>query len=127
MLRLLINKVALPMENASLNYVTIMAKQIFSMIMLGIENLHVNSDMSLQVLIRDLFDQYLPVLITELSPNNFKAADSLLKCFSEAKRDFSRIIFEKLSDNFIVVPTDNTTHKHCFLVSDKFYWKNLII
>ncbi|XP_043474055.1 protein MMS22-like [Leptopilina heterotoma] len=116
MLRLLINKVALPMENASLNYVTIMAKQIFSMIMLGIENLHVNSDMSLQVLIRDLFDQYLPVLITELSPNNFKAADSLLKCFSEAKRDFSRIIFEKLSDNFIVVPTDNTTHKHCFLV-----------
>lgn len=117
MLRLLINKVALPAENSPHSYVTVVAKQIFSMIMLGIENLHVNSDMALQVLIRDLFDQYLPLLITELSSNNFKVTDSLLKCFSEVKLEFSRIIFEKLSDHFIVVPADNTTHKHCFLVS----------
>lgn len=117
MLRLLINKVALPAENSPHIYVTVLAKQIFSMIMLGIENLHVNSDMSLQALIRDLFEQYLPLLITETSPNNFKVADSVLKCFSEAKFDFSRIIFEKLSGHFISVPADNTTHKHCFLVS----------
>ncbi|XP_033225230.1 protein MMS22-like [Belonocnema kinseyi] len=116
MLRLLINKVALPAENSPIGYVKNVAKRIFSMIILGIENLSVKSDMILQALIRDLFEQYLPLLITQSNANNFKVSDSLLKCFSEVKIDFCRLIFEKLADNFIVVPAENTTHKHCFLV-----------
>lgn len=117
MLRLLINKVALPAENSPIGYVKSVAKRIFSMIILGIENLSVKSDMILQALIRDLFEQYLPLLIIQLNANNFKVSDSLLKCFSEVKIDFCRLIFEKLADHFIVVPAENTTHKHCFLVS----------
>ena len=117
MLRLLINKVALPAENSPIGYVKNVAKRIFSMIMLGIENLNVKSDIILQALIRDLFEQYLPLLITQSNANNFKVSDSLLKSFSEAKVEFSRFIFKKLADHFIVVPAENTTHKHCFLVS----------
>lgn len=86
------------------------------MVMLGIEELSARSDLSLQALIRDLFEAYLPLLVT-VNSGNTKIAESLLQCFADVKIDFSCLLFEKLAASFIIVSADNTTHKHCYLVS----------
>lgn len=87
------------------------------MILLGMETLNVKSDISLQVLIRDLFDQYMPFLIIPTTnANTFKVSDSLLKCFKDAKADYIRLIFEILMTNFFNVSNDNMMHKHFYLV-----------
>lgn len=85
------------------------------MILLGIETLSARGDLFLEALIRDLFEAYLPFLVTE-NTGNFKIAEALLRCFVDAKIDFLCLIFEKLADNFIIVLGDNATHKHCYLV-----------
>ncbi|XP_043279695.1 protein MMS22-like [Venturia canescens] len=115
MLRVLVNKFVLTTEPVSQAYLKNLGKRIFSMVMLGIESLSARSDLSLQALIRDLFEAYLPLLVT-VNTGNIKVAESLLQCFADAKIDFSCLLFEKLAASFIIVSTDNTTHKHCYLV-----------
>lgn len=99
------------------NFLKNLGKKTFSMILLGMETLNVKSDISLQVLIRDLFDQYMPFLIIPTTnANTFKVSDSLLKCFKDAKADYIRLIFEILMTNFFNVSNDNMMHKHFYLV-----------
>ncbi|OXU29027.1 hypothetical protein TSAR_005155 [Trichomalopsis sarcophagae] len=118
MLRVLINKVALPPEQPAQPHLVHLAQRIFHMIILGIENLNVKADISLQTMIRELFERYLPLLITvEASNENaFKVADSLSKCFLEAKPNFVRSILDMLAANFVTICGSNSTHKHCYLV-----------
>lgn len=117
MLRTLINKVILVPENSTQPYIKQLGKRIFSMIILGLEKLNVKSDILLQAMIRDLFDQYLPILITEMNSGcNFRISDTLLKCFKEAKSEFIRSIFETLMSNFYNISSDNIMHKHSNLV-----------
>lgn len=116
MLRSLINKVILVPENSTQTYIKQLGKKIFSMIMLGLEKLNVKGDILLQAMIRDIFDQYLPILITEINGCNFKISDTLSKCFKEAKSDFLRLILETLMSNFYVIPSGNVMHKHSNLV-----------
>ncbi|CAK9817611.1 Protein MMS22-like [Anthophora quadrimaculata] len=113
MLKVLLNKTVLSVENTFLKN---LGKKTFSMIILGIEVLNVKSDISLQILIRDLFDQYITLLVTPIiNTNNYKVSDSLLKCFKDAKADILRLIFEILMTNFLTVSNDNI-HKHSHLV-----------
>ncbi|OAD54304.1 Protein MMS22-like [Eufriesea mexicana] len=110
----LLNKTILSVEQPFLKNI---GKKTFSMIVLGMEALNVRSDISLQVLIRDLFDQYMPLLVTStINANTFKVSDSLLKCFKDAKADFIRLIFEILMTNFFTISNDNIMHKHSYLV-----------
>lgn len=114
MFRTLLNKTILPLDNLFLKN---LGKKTFSMILLGIEALNIKSDISLQILIRDLFNQYMPLLITPINnTNNFKVSDSLLKCFRDAKADFLRLVFEILMTNFFTISSDNMMHKHFYFV-----------
>jgi len=117
MLRTLINKTILVPENSMHSYIKQLGKKIFSMIILGLEKLNIKGDILLQAMIRDIFDQYLPILITEINSGcSFKVADTLLKCFKEAKSEFLRSIFETLMSNFYNISSDNIMHKHSNLV-----------
>ncbi|XP_014204492.1 protein MMS22-like [Copidosoma floridanum] len=112
-LRLLINRVALSQEQVAQQHTL----RIFSMIILGIENLTIKSDISLQQLIRDLFERYLPLLILiDKSNGSFKVTDTLSKCFLDAQPDFVHFMLVTLTRNFIIIPGGNSTHKHCHLV-----------
>nr|XP_031832750.1 protein MMS22-like isoform X2 [Nomia melanderi] len=94
-----------------------LGKKTFSMILLGIETLNVKSDLSLQIMIKDLFDQYIPFLVTSINnTNNFKVSDSLLKCFKDAKAAFVHLILEILMTNFFTISSDNMLHKHFYLI-----------
>ncbi|XP_066597925.1 protein MMS22-like isoform X2 [Prorops nasuta] len=125
MLRVLINKVALPAEKSPQLFVRHLAKRIFSMILLGIENLSFRADITLQALVRDLFDQYIPLLITDVNNADFKISEILLKCFEDSKTNFSRLMFEMLMANFFIVSTDNMMHKYSYLAMILF--KKLIV
>lgn len=117
MLRTLINKIILVPENSVHSYIKQLGKRIFSMIILGLEKLNIKGDILLQAMIRDIFDQYLPILITEINSGcSFKVSDTLLKCFKEAKFEFLRSIFETLMSNFYTISSDNIMHKHSNLV-----------
>lgn len=117
MLRTLINKVILVPETSTQSYIKQLGKKIFSMVLLGFEKLNVKSDILLQAMIRDIFDQYLPILITETNSGcNFKVSDTLLKYFKEAKFEFIRLLFEMLMSNFYNISSDNIIHKHSNLV-----------
>ncbi|KAF3426824.1 hypothetical protein E2986_01096 [Frieseomelitta varia] len=112
--KILLNKTILSVEQPFLKN---LGKKTFSMILLGVEALNVKSDISLQILIRNLFDQYMPLLIVPtVNANSFKVSDSLLKCFKDAKADFIRLIFEILMTNFFNISNDNMMHKHSYLV-----------
>lgn len=114
MFRTLLNKTILSVEHS---YLKNLAKKTFSMIILGMEPLNVKSDLSLQVLMRDLFDQYMPLLATQtVNSNTYRVSDSLLKCFKDAEADFVRLIFEILTTNFFTISADNMMHKHSYLV-----------
>ncbi|XP_011498574.1 PREDICTED: protein MMS22-like [Ceratosolen solmsi marchali] len=117
-LKTLINKIALPPEQSTQQHITYLAQKIFSKLILGIENLNIKSDISLQTLIRELFERYLPLLIKieGNDGNSFQVSDTLSKCFLKAKPDFVRLILEILGRNFITIPGGNTVHKHCYLV-----------
>ncbi|XP_032672061.1 protein MMS22-like [Odontomachus brunneus] len=118
MLRTLINKVILVPENSTQLYLKQLGKRIFSMIILGLEKLNIKGDILLQAMMRDIFDQYLPILITEVNNSgNFKVSDVLLKCFKEAKCEFVRSIFEMLMSNFYNISSDNVMHKHSNLIT----------
>ena len=126
---MLINKIALPSEQLGQTYLMNLTRRVFSMIILGIENLDIenfDSDISLQTLLRDLFDRYLPLLVTKESNSNqsFVIADSVLSSFKKAKPTFSRSLLKVLSNHFIIIPKENTTHKHCHLVC--IYMKSFI-
>lgn len=118
MLRVLINKVALPPEQPAQSHLMHLAQRIFHMIILGIENLNVKADFSLQTMTRDLFERYLPLLVTveATNENTFKVADTLSKCFLEAKPNFVRSILDMLGANFVTICGSNSTHKNCYLV-----------
>lgn len=117
MLRTLINKIILVPEDSMHSYIKQLGKKIFSMIILGLEKLNIKGDILLQAMIRDIFDQYLPILITEINSGcSFKVSDTLLKCFKEAKPEFLRSIFETLMSNFYNISSDNVMHKHSNLV-----------
>ncbi|KAI4498080.1 hypothetical protein M0802_006904 [Mischocyttarus mexicanus] len=116
MLKVLLHKIALPTEQSSHGYIKNLCKKIFSMIILGLESLNIKSDISLQVLNRNLFDQYIPILITQDNSGHFKVSDSLLKCFQDAKADFSYLLFEMLMTLFFTISSDNNLHKHNHLV-----------
>jgi len=120
MLRTLINKVILISENSTQIYIKQLGKRIFSMIILGLEKLNVKGDILLQAMIRDIFDQYLPILITEIN-NSFKICDTLLKCFKEAKSEFLRSVFETLMSNFYIISSDNIMHKYSNSVCNRKY------
>ncbi|KYM87553.1 Protein MMS22-like protein [Atta colombica] len=118
MLRTLINKIILVPENSTQSYIKQLGKKIFSMIMLGLEKLNVKSDILLQAMIRDIFDQYLPILIVEVNSGcSFKVTDTLLKCFKDIKNEFLRTIFEMLMSNFYNISSDNILHKHSNLIT----------
>ncbi|XP_011065878.1 PREDICTED: protein MMS22-like [Acromyrmex echinatior] len=118
MLRTLINKIILVPENSTQSYIKQLGKKIFSMIMLGLEKLNVKSDILLQAMIRDIFDQYLPILIVEVNSGcSFKVSDTLLKCFKDVKNEFLRMIFEMLMSNFYNISSDNALHKHSNLIT----------
>ncbi|XP_028046332.2 protein MMS22-like isoform X2 [Monomorium pharaonis] len=118
MLRTLINKVILVPENSMQSYIKQLGKRIFSMVILGFDKLNIKSDIHLQAMFRDIFDQYLPILITEInSGHSFKISDTLLKCFKEARSDFLRTIFETLMSNFYTISSDNVIHKHSNLIT----------
>ncbi|XP_035727312.1 protein MMS22-like isoform X1 [Vespa mandarinia] len=117
MLKVLLHKIALPTEQSPQCYIKNLCKRIFSMIILGLESLNIKSDISLQVLTRNLFDQYISILITEDSSGNFKVSDTLLKCFHDAKGDFSHLLFEMLMTLFFTISSENNMHKHNHLVS----------
>lgn len=125
MLRTLINKIILVPENSTHTYIKQLGKKIFSMVLLGLEKLNVKGDILLQAMIRDIFDQYLPILITEINSGcSFKISDTLLKCFKEAKPEFLRSIFETLMSNFYNILSDNVMHKHSNLVCrGNFFYK----
>ncbi|XP_015602809.1 protein MMS22-like isoform X2 [Cephus cinctus] len=117
MLRDLIARTLLPHETEGPAYVISIAKQIFSLVILGLESLNVRADIYLQGLIRDLFARYLPLLITDTTGSrSCKISESLLKCFQDAKSEFLGLILEILSGNFIITFVQNTTHKICYLV-----------
>lgn len=117
MLRTLINKVLLVPENSPQSYIKQLGKEIFSMVLLGLEKLNVKSDIVLRAIIRDIFDQYLPILITKDNNGcNFKVCDSLLKFFKDAKCEYLRLILEMLMANFYNISSDNVMHKHANLV-----------
>ncbi|KAG9429298.1 protein MMS22-like isoform X1 [Apis mellifera carnica] len=112
--KILVNRTILSVEHSFLKN---LGKKTFSMIILGMETLNVRSDISLQVIIRDLFDQYMPLLIIPtINTNTFKVSDSLLKCFKDGKIDFICLIFEILMTNFFTISNDNMMHKHSYLV-----------
>ncbi|XP_033336521.2 protein MMS22-like isoform X1 [Megalopta genalis] len=114
MFKMLLNKTILSSDQPFLKN---FGKKTFSMILLGIEALNVKNDISLHILIKDLFDQYMPLLITSINnTNNFKVSDSLLKCFKDAKADFIHLVFEILMTNFFTISSDNMLHKHFYLV-----------
>ncbi|XP_076654446.1 protein MMS22-like [Halictus rubicundus] len=114
MFKMLLNRTVLSSDQPFLKN---LGKKTFSMILLGIEALNVKSDISLQILIKDLFDQYMPLLITSINnTNNFKVSDSLLKFFKDAKADFMHLVFEILMTNFFTISSDNMLHKHFYLV-----------
>lgn len=116
MLKVLLHKIALPTEQSSQCYIKNLCKRIFSMIILGLESLNIKSDISLQVLTRNLFDQYISILITEDSSGNFKVSDTLLKCFQDATVEFSHLLFEMLMTLFFTISSENNMHKHNYLV-----------
>lgn len=88
------------------------------MVILGFEKLNVKGDILLQAMIRDIFDQYLPILITEVNSGcSFKVSDALLKCFKKVKSEFLRTIFETLMSNFYNISSDNVMHKHSNLIT----------
>lgn len=116
MLKILIHKIALPSEQSSQSYIKNLCKRIFSMIVLGLESLNIKSDISLQALIRSLFDQYIPILIIQDTSGNFRVSDTLLKCFQDAKADFSYLIFEMLTTLYFTISSDNNMHKYSYLV-----------
>ncbi|KAK2579413.1 hypothetical protein KPH14_003271 [Odynerus spinipes] len=116
MLKILMYKIALPAEQSPQSYIKNLCKRIFSMIVLGLESLNVKSDISLQALIRNLFDQYIPILITQDNSGNFKVSDTLLKCFQDAKSDFSYLIFEMLMPLYFTISSDNNMHKYSHLM-----------
>jgi hypothetical protein len=126
---MLINKIALPPEQATLHYSVYLSQRIFSMLILGIGNLNVKLDISLQTLIRELFETYLPLLIKveSNSENSYKVADTLSKCFAEADRDFVCLILGMLVGQFITVVGGNTVHKHCSLVRLRSIIKQIVI
>lgn len=96
------------------------------MIILGLEKLNVKGDILLQAMIRDIFDQYLPILITEINSGcSFKVSDMLLKCFKEAKSEFLRSIFEMLMSNFYNISSDNIMHKHSNLVCRNYFYMSM--
>lgn len=111
----LINKVILVPASSTQPYLKQLGKRIFSMIILGFGKLNVKSDIMLLRMIREIFDQYLPILITETSSGNFKVSDMLLKCFKEAKYELVRLIFEELMLHFYKISND-VMHKHSTLV-----------
>ncbi|XP_015439046.1 PREDICTED: protein MMS22-like [Dufourea novaeangliae] len=114
MFKMLLNKAILSSDQLFLKN---LGKKTFSMILLGTEALNVKSNISLQILIKDLFDQYMPLLITPVNnTNNFKVSDSLLKCFKDGNADFIHLMFEILMTNFLSISSDNTMHKHFYLV-----------
>ncbi|XP_058805001.1 protein MMS22-like [Phymastichus coffea] len=117
MLKTLITKIALPLDQESLSCRIHLSQKIFSMIILGFENLNINVDISLQNLIRELFERYLSFLVipTDSNERSFKLADQLSMCFF-AKPDFTKSIFFILAKNLITLPQDQTTHSACYLV-----------
>ncbi|XP_011637201.1 protein MMS22-like isoform X2 [Pogonomyrmex barbatus] len=118
MLRTLINKIMLVSENSTQMYIKQLGKEIFSRVMLGLEKLNVKSDILLQALIRNIFNQYLPILITEINSGcSFKISDRLLECFKETKSEFLRLVFEILMSNFYNISSDNVTHKYFNLIT----------
>ncbi|XP_011860729.1 PREDICTED: protein MMS22-like isoform X2 [Vollenhovia emeryi] len=118
MLRTLINKIMLVSENSTQTYIRQLGKSIFSMVILGLEKLNVKSDILLQAMVRDLFGQYLPILIIEVNGGySFEVSDALLKCFKEGNGEFLRLIFETLMSNFYNISSDNVMHKHSNLIT----------
>lgn len=119
---MLVNKTILVPENSAQLYIKHLGKRIFSMVMLGFEKLNIKSDILLQAMIRDIFDQYLPILITEINSGcSFKVSETLLKCFIEAKPEFLRLILELLMSNFYNISSNNVMHKHANLVQSYNY------
>jgi len=115
-------------ENSTQSYIKQLGKSIFSMIILGLEKLNVKSDILLQVMIRDIFDQYLPILIIEVNSGcSFKISETLLKCFKDVKSEFLRSIFEMLMSNFYNISSDNVMHKHSNLVCSYNYSFNVSV
>ncbi|XP_046741977.1 protein MMS22-like [Diprion similis] len=110
----LIKKFVLPPDKPL--YIMNIGKRIFSWIILGIGNLNVRGDLSLQSLIKNLFEAYLPHLITDTcKTGSYKISEKLSNIFHDNNVDYLRLILDKLAVNFIVC-RDVVTHDHCYLV-----------
>ncbi|KAL0103091.1 hypothetical protein PUN28_017435 [Cardiocondyla obscurior] len=118
MLRTLISTIMLVPENSTQSYIKQLGKRIFSMVILSLEKLNVKNDIFLQVMTRNIFDQYLPILIIEVNNScSFKVSDTLLKCLKDVKSDFLHLIFETLMSNFYNISSDRVMHKHAILIT----------
>ncbi|KAJ8680183.1 hypothetical protein QAD02_015970 [Eretmocerus hayati] len=117
LLRALIHRIALPTDQSGQTYLLNPAQKIFSMIILGFENLNYKSEITLQTLIRELFERFLPILVRVDARNedSFKVVDTMSKCFLEGNISFTCWLLDFLRSNFIVTPKENATHKHCHL------------
>ncbi|XP_034947759.1 protein MMS22-like [Chelonus insularis] len=117
MLRNFINKFILP-SNEQLSYLKYLGKKIFSMIILGFESINAKNDIMLKNMIHELFQAYLPLLITENDENNvsFKFSEPLMRCFTDAQTEFVEFIFDILSTGFIKIASDNSMPKYSYLV-----------
>lgn len=117
----------LPSPSSQNSYVTDIGKKIFCMIISGIGKLDIGGDLTLQTLINDLFYNYLPILITNVSNDgkHCTISENLYRCFTKTTNiKYQKIIFEKLSQNFIL-SKNGETHRICYLV--RFYIYTIII
>ncbi|KAK0098257.1 hypothetical protein PV326_010156 [Microctonus aethiopoides] len=115
-LKIYINKFILPTDE-QMGFFKNLGKRIFSMVVLGFEAANPKSDVGLFNLLFDLFQNYLPLLITDNGgPSSFKISESLIRCFTDAKPDFINLIIERLSTGFLKISADNSMHTHSYLV-----------
>ncbi|XP_015115868.1 protein MMS22-like [Diachasma alloeum] len=110
-LRVLITKIMLPAEDNS--HLKLLGKKIFSMIVLGLQTLSPKQDQILQKIVVELFNVYLPLLITE-HDRSFRI-EQLINLFNkEISDDFVEVIFDKLSSNYLTIE-NNELRKNSYL------------
>ncbi|XP_063984811.1 protein MMS22-like [Diachasmimorpha longicaudata] len=110
-LRVLITKVMLPAEDNS--HLKLLAKKIFSMIILGLQTLFPRQDQILQKMIIELFNMYLPLLVIE-QDRGFRI-EQLINLFNkEMNDDFLEMVYDKLSMNYLMME-NNELKKNSYL------------
>lgn len=109
-----LNKFMLPADE-QMAYLKQLGKRIVSMVILGLESVNVRTDMTIHRLMIEIFQTYLPLLVTENQYGTFKVSESLIKCFTDGEPEFLRFLIDTLAMKFVKVASDNAMHKHGYL------------